>query len=200
MSDCREDRNRSVTHDHRKQDLIAYLLSETGPPLVCGPTARAWMDATDGRFAYRCLPMLIANQAGWFLLNERPFKARWNGARDPSGLEIRYLTEGAGGRVTSHFGEGIITWHIPYLFRTPEGYNLLVRGPANWPKDAAYPLEGLVESDWSPATFTMNWKLTRTDHWVRFDRGEPVCMLVPQRQGSSKGSSPTCVLLRAILS
>jgi hypothetical protein len=38
----------------------------------------------------------------------------------------------------SHFGSGILTWNVPYLFRTPPGYNLLVRGPANWPKDAAF--------------------------------------------------------------
>ena len=36
----------------------------------------------------------------------------------------------------SHFGSGILTWHLPLLFRTPPGYDLLVRGPANHPKDA----------------------------------------------------------------
>ena len=153
------------------------------------------MDATDGRLAYRCLPMLIANQSGWFVLNECPFEARWNGKRDQSGVEIRYLTKGTDGSVTSHFGDGIITWHIPYLFRTPKGYNLLVRGPSNWPKDAVYALEGLVESDWSPATFTMNWKLTRTDHWVRFDRGEPICMLVPQQRGELETFEPDLLAL-----
>src|SRR3712207_8402233 len=32
----------------------------------------------------------------------------------------------------SHFGSGILTWNLPFLFRTPPGYNLHVRGPANW--------------------------------------------------------------------
>ena len=49
----------------------------------------------------------------------------------------------------SHFGDGILTWHLPILFRTPPGYNLLVRGPANYPKDAVSPLEGIVETDWA---------------------------------------------------
>jgi Family of unknown function (DUF6065) len=39
----------------------------------------------------------------------------------------------------SHFGDGIRTWHLPMLFRTPPGYKLLVRGPANYPKEAVYP-------------------------------------------------------------
>ena len=37
----------------------------------------------------------------------------------------------------SLFGHGILTWTLPYLFRTPPGYNLLARGPANWPKDGS---------------------------------------------------------------
>ena len=84
---------------------------------------------------------------------------------------------------TSHFGHGILTWHVPYLFRTPPGYNLLARGPANWPKAGAYALEGLVETDWAVATFTMNWKLTAVGQPVAFRVGEPICMLVPQRRG-----------------
>ena len=43
---------------------------------------------------------------------------------------------------SSHFGNGILTWHLPMLFRTPPGYNLSVRGPANYPKDAVCPFRG----------------------------------------------------------
>jgi len=79
---------------------------------------------------------------------------------------------------------------MPYLFRTTRGYNLLVRGPANSPKDGAYPLEGLVETDWSVATFTMNWKLTRPDLPVTFVVDEPICMVVPQRRGELETFQP----------
>ena len=171
-------------------ELLAYRLHAGAPPLVCAPSSRAWMDATDERFAYRCLPLLIANQAGWFVLNDCHFEAIWDGKQDPSGVRIRHLSKHATGSVTSHFGDGIITWHISYLFRTPAGYNLLVRGPSNYPKDGVQALEGIVESDWSYATFTMNWKLTRTDHWVQFEKGEPICMLVPQRRGELETFRP----------
>ena len=69
------------------------------------------------------------------------------------------------------------------LFRTPEGYNLLARGPANYPKDGISPLEGIVETDWASASFSMNWKLTRKLWPVRFEIDEPICMIVPQRRG-----------------
>jgi hypothetical protein len=40
-----------------------------------------------------------------------------------------------------------------------------------------------VETDWLASTFTMNWKMTRVCEWVRFDAGEPFCMLVPVPRG-----------------
>jgi hypothetical protein len=77
------------------------------------------------------------------------------------------------------FGHGVVTFNLPYLFRTPEGINLWVKGPSNAIKHGAQALEGVVETDWTAASFTMNWKLTRAAELVRFERGEPICMIVP---------------------
>ena len=56
--------------------LIAYpleppshLLLPPSMPLVPAPLRREWMDTSADRYAYRCLPLLIANQAGWLALN-----------------------------------------------------------------------------------------------------------------------------------
>jgi hypothetical protein len=53
--------------------------------LVPAPVSRSWMDATVERYAYRCLPLLIANQAGWFVLNSHELRATWNGEEGLSG-------------------------------------------------------------------------------------------------------------------
>jgi hypothetical protein len=149
------------------------------------------MDATGDRFANRCLPLLIANQAGWFLLNSHAFRATWSGAEEKQALELEYLSGAPPYPAMSHFGHGILTWHIPYMFRTPPGYNLLARGPSNWPKDGAHALDGIVETDWAVATFTMNWKITAVNRPVLFDEGEPFCMVLPQRRGELEAFQPT---------
>jgi hypothetical protein len=76
------------------------------------------------------------------------------------------------------------------MFRTPAGFNLIARGPTNWPKDGAHALDGIVETDWAVATFTMNWKITALNRPVLFDEGEPFCMVVPQRRGELEGFQP----------
>jgi hypothetical protein len=148
------------------------------------------MDATPNRFANRCLPLRIANQAGWFVLNSHPLRVTWNGGNERSDLEIELLGEETSYPASSIFGSGILTFTIPFLFRTPLGYNLQVRGPVNWPKDGAHPLEGIVETDWAVSTFTMNWKLTRAELPVVFEAAEPICMIVPQRRGELESFRP----------
>jgi hypothetical protein len=172
--------------------LVAYFTgSSPAPELVPAPATRRWMQDTIGAFAQRCLPMLIANQAGWWILNRAGFRATWDGSDVRAGVAIEALDGGEPPpEVGCQFGYGIVTWTIPYLFRTPRGYNLLARGPANLPKRGAVALEGLVETDWAVATFTMNWQLTEPGHPVVFAAGEPFCMILPQQRGEIESCRP----------
>jgi len=54
-----------------------------------------------------------------------------------------------------------------------------VKGPANQPKDGIAALEGLIETDWAPFSFTMNWQFTRKRLKVSFEEGEPICNILP---------------------
>jgi uncharacterized protein DUF6065 len=158
--------------------------------LVQAPSKRGWMNLTHARSAYHCLPMVIANQAGWFIHCAHTLTVRWSGEDDLDALKIFFLSGDKPYPAVSIFGRGILTFQIPFLFRTPPGYNLLVRGPANCPKDGAHPLEGLVETDWAVATFTMNWQITRRDHTITFEEDEPIAMIVPQRRGELERFRP----------
>jgi hypothetical protein len=205
--------------EHR---LYAYeLLQAADMPVSTAPVDRAWMDASHQRAPYRCLPLVIANQAGWWLPCPVTFTAYWDGGLGKENLQLNFAppppttnlfdlfapitvsadmpNPGVQGdaRVSSHFGSGIVTFSIPYLFRTPRGINLWVKGPTNSIKDGVQPLEGVVETDWLPATFTMNWKLTRPYNTVRFERGEPICMIVPVPRGLAEQLQPLYVPLDA---
>jgi hypothetical protein len=55
--------------------LICYPTSGEPPKLIPAPFERDWMDRTRAGFAYRCLPLNIANAHGWLILNPVPFTA-----------------------------------------------------------------------------------------------------------------------------
>jgi hypothetical protein len=171
--------------------ITAYLIHEVpNMRLMPAPIDRDWMSATNQRFAYRCLPLNIANQCGWLLTSPCTFEAYWYGGPSKTDIEIRFL-DFLDPCVTTHFGYGVVTFSLPFLFRTPPGINLWVKGPANAPKDGIQALEGIVETDWATSTFTMNWKITRPCEWVQFTRGEPVCQLVPVPRGLAESLIPT---------
>lgn len=175
--------------------ITAHQINQqTGMAIFPAPLGRPWMDGTHEGFAYRCLPLNIANQNGWWITCPFGFAAYWNGSNGTMETQIKFDGD-PHPYVKSHFGSGVITFSVPYLFRTPPGVNLWVRGPSNLPKDGVAPLEGIVETDWAVSTFTMNWKITRPHHWIRFDAGEPFCMIVPIPRGLTESLTPRLTMI-----
>lgn len=160
------------------------------------PSRRDWMDAAQERHPYRCLPLVVANGYGWEILSPASFSAIWNGGPGKEGLVI-LEDPGTKPPASSHFGEGILTFSFPLVFRTSPETDLIVQGPINRPKDAIAPLTGVVESDWGPFSFTMNWKFTRPKTAIRFQRGEPFCHIFPAPRGMLEAISPRLLPISA---
>ena len=174
----------------QKMKLIAYKIHD-GMGLELRPSEknRQWMDDTNEHFANRCLPLTIANQHGWDILCSHDIQATWNGSAATNAITISHM-EGTGAPpASSHFGYGVLTFSMPFIFRTPPGWSLMVRGPTNRPKHGISPLDGIMESDWIESTFTMNWKFTKPGS-VRFERGEPIAMLIPLLRGAVENFEP----------
>ena len=136
--------------------LTAYVIDGHTLDIRPAPRERDWMDRTGERYAYRCLPLDMANALGWELLCQTGFEAAWDGGDALEALQV-HPDPGTAAPAVSHFGHGVLTFHVPCLFRSDTGTELLVTGPLNRPRDGIGALSGLVETDWSPYPFTMNW-------------------------------------------
>jgi hypothetical protein len=159
-------------------ELECYPTTDRPPELVPARPERDWMDTFASRHPYRCLPLTMANTTGWDLICPTSFTATWNGGENTDAITLTPDRPSADFHelAKSHFGGGILTFHTGYMFRTKKGWDMIAQGPPNMPKDGIYPLSGLVETDWLPFPFTMNWKFTRPGK-VRFEKGEPFCFL-----------------------
>ncbi len=150
------------------------------------------MDDAPEAFPYRCLPLNIANSHGWEILSTCGFEAVWNGGMAPEDVVIR---ADPGSKVEdvpqALFGQGTFTIHLPGLLRTPPGWNLYVSGAPNIFKDGVAPLAGIIETDWSPYSFTINWRLTRPHMPVRFEENEPVAHFFPIQREAVERFEPT---------
>jgi Family of unknown function (DUF6065) len=177
-------------------DFLCYLHEGWQPLIRPAEATRAWMDATPEAFAYRCLPLNIANAHGWEILTPAGFWAYWRGGAATGDVIIQPdKNMPAASAPVSLFGQGTLTVHIQALFRTPPGWNLFVGGSPNRAKDGIAPLSGVMETDWSPYTFTMNWRFTRRNHWIRFEAGEPICFIQPTLRDALERMDPKFVPL-----
>lgn len=177
--------------------LICYRIHDRAPVIVPAAAERRWMDDTSQHYAYRCLPLTIANSMGWELLAPVGFTAEWDGGTGLGAISIK----GAGGAdagyfAQSHFGHGVLTMQTVHVFRTDPGYALWVRGSPNRPKDGISPLDGVVETDWVNFTFTMNWVFTRPGI-IAFDKDEPFCFITPVAYRGLEGVVPEILSLDA---
>jgi hypothetical protein len=149
------------------------------------------MDETPHRFAYRCLPLSVANAHGWQLLTDEPFSAYWDGG---VAKECVHIVGKDGGPapygVHAHFGSGMLTFGVPGIFRTSPKWWLFVTGPVNQPKAGIHPLTAVVKTDEGGHTFTMNWKFLDPHRLIRFERDEPFCHIFPIPAGMLDGIRP----------
>lgn len=146
------------------------------------PIKRKWMNEISGKWVYKCIPLNVANQYGWQVLSPIEFCANWNGGNNPEDVQVHYHEEPIGLFAGGHFGNGILTIMPDFIIKTSRGISTYIKGVSNEPTDLIYPLEGVVETDWLPFTFTFNYKFTKPGE-VIFKKNDPLFSFFPIKRG-----------------
>jgi hypothetical protein len=157
-------------------------LFEVVPPKV----KRKWMDNTKGH-AYKCIPLNVANTYGWTVLCPIGFSATWNGNPGTEAIDITIIDDKPEGfedsaTVSSHFGNGVITFGPDFIVRTSKNISLYIRGVPNSMPNGVQPLDAIVETDWLPFTFTYNIRFTKPGT-ATFTKGQPLFTFFPIERG-----------------
>lgn len=163
------------------QQVTVNYISEDGSRLfdiVPLKIHRNWMTKSQDKFAYKCLPLNIANQYGWAVLSPCDFKVSWYGGDVPNGVEVFDIEERFMENIHSHFGSATFTINVDFIIKTPENYSLYIRGLPNKEYGILKPLDAIVETDWLPFTFTYNFKFLDTGVY-EFKKGDPLFSFFP---------------------
>jgi hypothetical protein len=174
-------------------DLDVYFLLDNenqlqqASKLIQNPSAkREWINKDPQQiFAYSCIPMTNASESGVWIVADSSFNVFWNGGKLLQDVIFTFDSEDDKKNslvsVSSHFPTGIITFSLPFIFRTPPGWGLYVSGCPNFPINGLQALEAIVETNWLPFTFTMNYKITEPNKVVRIEKGMPICRIIPHQ-------------------
>lgn len=172
---------------HDTPEILRKYYQET--LIVPASPQRDWMSTENQKYAYHCVPMVVASQMGWDILSPQDLIVNWNGGQQVKDVTVIDVTNKKLDQyrpvlfqypaASSHFPVGIITFSFPFVIQTPPGWGIWVSGPSNLWLDGASPLQGLVETNWLPFSFTMNWKITEKNKPIRIPLHFPICKLVP---------------------
>ncbi len=149
---------------------------------------RIWMDETMGN-AYRCTPLNVANTYGWQVLCPMTLTAEWNGGPLASDIKVSIIDfpdepiESENSKfVATNFGHGILSFIPDFIVKTPKGISTYVRGIPNLIANGIQPLDGVVETDWLPFTFTYNFKFIKPGK-ITFEKDQSLFSFFPVQRG-----------------
>ncbi len=141
---------------------------------------RNWMTDSKYKFAYKCLPLNIANQYGFAVLSPADFTVDYWGGDDGNAVDVMVHSDDPQIKenIVSYLGEKTVTIHLDFCLQTPEGYSTYIRGIANETKDGIKYLDAIVETDWLPYTFSYSFVVTSPGIY-EFKKNEPLFMFFP---------------------
>jgi hypothetical protein len=175
--------------DLEKTIEIRYFGDKNTPlfKVVNPKVKRSWMDDTENN-AYRCTPLNVANTYGWYVLCPIDFTAEWNGGPLSSDISISVIESIDNEKIdmfkifATNFGHGILSFVPDFIVKTSTGVSTYVRGVPNLIANGIQPLDGVVETDWLPFTFTYNFKFIKPGK-IRFYKDQPLFSFFPVQRG-----------------
>jgi hypothetical protein len=119
------------------------------------------------------------------------FTAEWNGGPYETDLVVTIINPPESEKDDAHkitatnFGHGILSLIPDFIVKTPPGVSTYVRGIPNLIANGIQPLDGVVETDWLPFTFTYNFKFIKPGK-IKFEKGQPLFSFFPVPRGYSQ--------------
>jgi hypothetical protein len=170
---------------------ITVHLNGLSPDLVPVPAdkRREWWeeDPKTAQHARHCLPLLMANSLGYFILSPGAFRVAWSGEPGEDAV-VEPVDQRERFSVDNHSAHGSFTVQPGFIPTTSRaGDFLLIKGIANLRRPWFTVMEALIETWWQPGDFGIVCLLHgRGEHTIR--RGEPLAqMLLYRAEGGVAG-------------
>ena len=133
---------------------------------------RSWMDSTFSKHAYRCAPLVNANQYGWEVILPETVSV----TKNQQGVVS--ITSKTSKSISPICGTTILNESIAFypnlIFVTEPGYSIRVSGPPNLFIRGAQAYEAIVPTSWWHESFQFSWRIIEPDIEVTFNKNMPI--------------------------
>lgn len=144
---------------------------------VPGTRLRQWWeeDSKTKNHARFCLPMLAANNYGFYILSPADIQIYWNGSLN-SDAQVTVHNPCSHAEVTTHSAHGCITIQTNFIPRTPRNVFTYIKPVPNL-RLPIQPLEGMMETWWLVANFGLVCFVNQPGmHYI--SKGDPIAHMI----------------------
>lgn len=139
---------------------------------------RDWMELTDGRHAYKCFPVTLANSVGLSIAFTEDIEFVWDGVLSSSPDHVKIIRAPEHVCTTAR-GNATISFNCDFIFRTDEDMSVISIVPPNSFIDGAMPFTSVISTSFHNETFPIAWRITRPNHNIVIPAGTPIATFIP---------------------
>lgn len=160
--------------------MKVFVDKQIGHPVKIEQTKiqRDWMDATDNKHAYKCLPVSQANTIGWSVSFLHDIEFIWDGISDTSDSHVTILKDKGNVAYTTR-ANATISFQSGLYFKTEQDMSILSISPPNYFIDGASAFTSIISTSFFPDSYPIAWRITKPNTPILIPAGMPVATLIP---------------------
>lgn len=160
----------------------AYRLSEHSAKIEQLSATRDWMDATQDKHAYMCLPLNLTNRLGWGISFDEDLSFIWDGITDTTPDHVKVL-EGSKYLSTTR-GNATISFNTSLLVKTDSDTTTLTMPVPNLFVKEAQCYTDLISTSFYEHSLPVAWRITEPNVEITIPAGQPVAAILPISLGN----------------
>lgn len=138
---------------------------------------RDWMENTDEKHAYRCIPLSSANVHGWEVLLPEDVVIEWDGISSARPDHVKIISGSK--YASSSTGNATVSFATGITFTTDEDHYLWISGSPNYPIDGLTPLTSILQSNWYRLPYTHSWIVNKKNERFVIPKMTPIMFFMP---------------------
>jgi hypothetical protein len=160
-----------------KNNIVVYRGDKNSAEINQVSIKREWMDQTDNKHAYQCMPVSLANTLGWAISFPEDISFIWDGICDTSDTHIKIIK---GHKYCSTArANATVSFNTYLTFKTSENITTLVMPVPNQFNENAQCFTTLITTSFYKSMIPIAWKVLKPNIEINIPAGQPVAVIIP---------------------
>lgn len=160
-----------------KNNIFVYRNNKNSAEIKQISIKRDWMEETDNKHAYHCMPVSLANTLGWAISFPKDISFIWDGISDTSQSHVKII-KGQEYCSTAR-ANATVSFNTYLRLETDENTTILVMPVPNKFNENSQCFTSLISTSFYESMLPVAWKILKPNVEIFIPAGDPVAVFLP---------------------